>query len=1556
MKKLLLTTVLALATIVAMANPIGRTAAMQKAQDFMRGINQQAQLQAGATPRKAMGSNGSAPYYIFNAENNQGFVIVSGDDRSEEILGYADEGFIDVDNMPEGLSFFLEDFTDQLAGLDAAGITEPASTSTASRGPRKVMSTGRHPISPLTTSKWTQGTPFNNQIPRCNQGDDNGQRPPVGCGTCALAQMIYFWKYTHMEYDLPSYTASSSGFSGTIDGQPKYEFDFTKLKDSYSSYSSTEATNISKFLLYVFTASQSHPDNGGSSTTPYASIPNLIGKYFNYKMSYVERKNSKPYEFEDYAYNDLRQGMPVLLKGFASDGGHYFILDGYSADGFFHINWGWEGLCNGYFQLSPLSAFNHATSHAYAKLLIGYFGFRPKATYSMKPNYDPNAYEPYETVESFNLAIRTLAFCDDQKVDPSLDVVNNDNVIYDAQSGTRKSDGTFAFNDKIKMRVLVENKTNHEATTSTTRSFDTDFIIYDQNDNVVGTFGAQSGSVKNNGLYVYYYNPSQIKLPAGNGEYYLVHRSKATASTDNILHLSETKGEYCHYKAVVSNNVMTLSLVKAVEFDASKTEIIGQCAEGWRTAVRFFAKNNAYTTMQWNYTLYKGQKPTNNNYATSIDNNYMQDNKELRLEAKSSGYLEMNFAPEDKSNTLYLVNKDRGYSVVDATCKYTLKTAATQNLSLSWVIENSSGSNLYGNELHGYVRVTNNNTSAYQDLLTLMIALGTTSYNGASKYVCHLFPVNIPAGGYVDLSIDNINYTDLIDYYGGGLPNGKSLALTLCNGKGISNSANHIQTKSLTVKASIMWWDKKGKLHAEAATSSAWSVPTEAVAVSFMRAESSSWWSSYTIPSTITVNNNPNCIFYFPDDYASRLKDKNGRTVSGLNVVINGSASNDINFTDNNGAYVPITFTAKKKVSYTRNFEHGYEGNNSAQEWTTICLPFNVTKITNSAQNVDIDYFRYNGDTGKNFWLRKFYGEEFRTVYFDYPTSFEANVPYIISMPGEAYRKYGERWCLTGKNIVFSAENTQVKSGMVINDGDSFNFINNGTATKFNSNYSIYSLETPGSYFTYENSMVGNYEGFKPFRAYLTSKFTPTSNPQKSVKVAQRAPRDLYEPNANISHRFPAIKFTYNGMTYEVPAWDEVVVSDAAHTRLQSLQEVDYSTNVNSITVTNRAYCINSDEPVFETFEGGQGTITIANTNKSVSTLTYGEACDLLNLTVANNDRSVKVFDFTAPTSATTLIVPGQYNVTEGVNAGHTFTVEEIGAGTYYNNSTLKEISIPTSITKINESAFSGCSMVNKITFEGSEPPAVVGDPFAGVNKSMCAVYVPAMMVKAYRESNSLWNEFIFASPISATKKFVSFCSDVPFTTRQFNGTKWSAPNSYMMYWIDKAKNNSATELTLSATRDRETSMIPAGFGLVMKTTSEGGSGYIFMPPVGAIEKADLVADNNMLKGCIEVTPMDPIISANQDYRYYYLTNNEFHPINKGNSTNAGRAYLEMPKSLFNGEAKTVFTLDDAVTDGILLINGDEQNTGNIYDIQGRKVERTSKGIYIVNGKKVVMK
>jgi hypothetical protein len=132
------------------------------------------------------------------------------------------------------------------------------------------------------------------------------------------------------------------------------------------------------------------------------------------------------------------------------------------------------------------------------------------------------------------------------------------------------------------------------------------------------------------------------------------------------------------------------------------------------------------------------------------------------------------------------------------------------------------------------------------------------------------------------------------------------------------------------------------------------------------------------------------------------------------------------------------------------------------------------------------------------------------------------------------------------------------------------------------------------------------------------------------------------------------------------------------------------------------------------------------------------------------------------------------------------------------------------------------------------------------------------------------------------------------------------------------------------------------------------------MPPTSASDKADLIFDNNRLKGVLELTQMGPIVKANKDHFFYYVLDHPDYPNRFIKVTDlqlsAGRAYLEMPVSIFDGGAKAIITFEDDVTDGITLIDGDEQNAGNIYDIQGRKVENPTKGIYIVNGKKVVVK
>lgn len=1464
MKKLLLTTVLALATIVAMANPIGRTAAMQKAQSFMQGINPQAQLQTPATPRKVMGNQGEKPYYIFNAENNQGFVIVSGDDRSEEILGFSDKGFIDVDNLPEGLQSMLDTFEDDLQKLDEQGYTNKVDEQVAGNSRRKSVSVAREPIAPLIKTYWTQESPFVDMM----------AEEVVGCQRIASAQLLYYW-------GCDKTLATITGVPTSIQSSGKYEpqtFDMSKIRAHYRGGSGTdeERAEVARYISCVRYSFGTGVQSDMVSKGPkfWGITPGAI----------LYRQNCFPDDFERIIYEELSNNAPVFVGGHCrtSTPNHYFLIDGYSHDDFFHINWGWAGVCDGYFRLSPLNAYNWSTAANWSQTFEALIGMRGPGLVA-ESTAQPN--------DEASLGLITYSFAN-----------SSNSIVWDDQTISRT--GT------LKIRTLLENWSNNFKSDES-RTFDLELVAYDMNNNKVKTIATKQITIAQAATQAVVWTLTGIDLPAG--EYQLVSKSKDATYTGES-HFDYVKGVYSHAKLVVDDNQITASLVKAMTID--NYEFIGKKKPGYRTAVKFYVTNNSFNKLTWNFSLYKNQ--------ISSTVGYTQDTEEFRMQAKSSHDFVMEFEADEEPCTLFLYNQDRaarGYSdpiyaeITFDPSSFPEATATNSNLSFKWSLNNTastgtsgSGGYVYGNSIKGTVKITNNSRNAtFEDVIIFQIYYGRASYNNRYKSANIMVPLKLASGASTTVDLSEFEYSD------GAFDAEKTLYILVFDGSYRIDEDNSYFTYAYwNVRPSVNYWDKDGKLSYVTPAYSNYpsyvttSTAPNAAAVSYKGM-------NFTDDATITPNSNPNCIYYFDTEaQAKRLKN-----YQNYNVVVGDQAYTTIKFNETNAAYVPFSFTAAN-VSYTRKMTNAQTEGSEDQKWSTICLPFEVNNVKAGNNSVMI---------GDGVELRKFYGEEFASIYFDAVYKMEANKPYLIRVSEENLNK----------TLTFAGTNVDVVAGSAMADANNYDFTGNYTTTRDEKGKYVYTIDNNGNNFVYTASPT-----YKTFNAYITSEVKLAN----TLFINDRSPKKAVKSD----HRFPAVEFVYNGSTYVVPAWDELAVNGTVRTRLQALSKIQTGqTSIPARTVSSCAQSVD-DESVFEPFEGGTGNITIDNVTKSVSTLTYGEVCDQLNILIADADRDVKVFDFT-PATETSITVPTVWE-----NDGRTFIMNEIGAGTYYNNSTLTEVTIPAGITAIKDAAFAGCTALNKVTFENAEPVAVEGDPFAGVTKNMCAIYVPGKVVKAYRESNELWNDFIFAVPVSATKKFVSFCSDVPFTTRQFDGTKWVAPTLIWMYWVDKSKNTSSSSITLTSTKDVETRVIPAGFGLVMKTTSTGGSGYIFMPPVGTSEKANLIADNNMLKGCIEVTPMDPIIKANPDYRYYYLTNNEFRPINEGNSTNAGRAYLEMPKSLFNGEAKTVFTLDDEVTDGILLINGDEQNTSNIYDIQGRKVERTSKGIYIVNGKKVVMK
>ena len=215
--------------------------------------------------------------------------------------------------------------------------------------------------------------------------------------------------------------------------------------------------------------------------------------------------------------------------------------------------------------------------------------------------------------------------------------------------------------------------------------------------------------------------------------------------------------------------------------------------------------------------------------------------------------------------------------------------------------------------------------------------------------------------------------------------------------------------------------------------------------------------------SDLTPNNNPNTLYFLGASQAvpPALQNKN--------VIQEGTAST-ITLTDGYSFFSPIDFTANS-ISYSRTFTTPFTSKGTG--WNTLTLPFSPSTVV--ADNKQIDWFHSSEDENKNFFVMEMSGDEDAIIYFDYAKYFKPYRPYIIGLPGE---EYGSA-CLTGKNIVFSAENIIVPATQQgVRTGSVYKF--NGTTAKTAKMEHIYCINTNGDAFVPVNGSVN------PFRSYIT--------------------------------------------------------------------------------------------------------------------------------------------------------------------------------------------------------------------------------------------------------------------------------------------------------------------------------------------------------------------------------------------------------------------------------------------------------------------------------------
>lgn len=356
----------------AYALPITEKEALLKAQAFMQGKQFQQSAASPKMRRAPQATKASSAYYVFNVEDNGGFVIIAGDDVVEPVIGYATQGNFDGSNLPEDLRDWLEQISAQIQDIAEA----PAQSRASSAAPKRAVQ-NHAAIEPLIITTWNQGNYDNDTNTdgvyniKCPKIGD--QYTCTGCVATAGAQLMYYHKHPKAATKVvPGYQLLNdkgedvSQGANTSADLPAIQFQWDKMQTSYTyNDPNTEAVNaVAELMLYCGYAARMSYGVDGSGASSFDMVQGLV-EYFDYDPNTWQHVSASNYSIADWAelmYNELANERPILYRGNDMNGaGHAFICDGYDGNGYFHFNFGWGGDGNGPYKLYVADEFiqNH---------------------------------------------------------------------------------------------------------------------------------------------------------------------------------------------------------------------------------------------------------------------------------------------------------------------------------------------------------------------------------------------------------------------------------------------------------------------------------------------------------------------------------------------------------------------------------------------------------------------------------------------------------------------------------------------------------------------------------------------------------------------------------------------------------------------------------------------------------------------------------------------------------------------------------------------------------------------------------------------------------------------------------------------------------------------------------------------------------------------------------------------------------------------------------------------------------------------------------------------
>ncbi len=333
----------------------------------------------------------SKPHYNVYG-NSESFVIVSRDDSFRPVLAYSDTKY-DPEKLPCGMEWWMERITNSMEQGKSAVIISPIQIPA--------------PVDFFCKAEWGQGAPYNLKCPTFD-----GNKAPTGCVATSMAQIMKYYNYPAQGKGSGYY--QKGGSAGRVTEPTTSVYEWEKMLDKYkgvNNLSEEQSNAISTLLKEAGLASHMNYDETGSgafeTSAAYGFCNNF--SYDSLAMRCYQRQFFEDKEWMEMIYSELSNKRPILYFGSTNSqgqNGHAFIFDGFDSEGLIHVNWGWNGTGNGYYDISDLNPLDDR-----GKSMSDHYNYTQAMVIGFKCQSEPDPSEYFESfiaTSSYSMAFSKL--------------------------------------------------------------------------------------------------------------------------------------------------------------------------------------------------------------------------------------------------------------------------------------------------------------------------------------------------------------------------------------------------------------------------------------------------------------------------------------------------------------------------------------------------------------------------------------------------------------------------------------------------------------------------------------------------------------------------------------------------------------------------------------------------------------------------------------------------------------------------------------------------------------------------------------------------------------------------------------------------------------------------------------------------------------------------------------------------------------------------------------------------------------------------------------------